>query len=74
MKLRLPWELSTIYTENLRLLSGTEDQDEDDEDELEAQQASLARLKVGSKCDVCLIQPLTCVSRVRRKRMMPPDT
>ncbi|KDN48436.1 TFIID-18kDa-domain-containing protein [Tilletiaria anomala UBC 951] len=44
MKLKMPWEISTIYSENLRALQN-EDDEEQDEDDLEAQEASLQRLK-----------------------------
>jgi transcription initiation protein SPT3 len=43
----LPWEVTTIYSEALKQ-SGHQSDDEEDEDDLEAQEASLERLKVTS--------------------------
>ena len=45
MKIKLPWELSTIYSEHLGGLGG-DDKEEEDEDDIEAHQDSLQRLKV----------------------------
>ncbi|ETW84017.1 hypothetical protein HETIRDRAFT_457979 [Heterobasidion irregulare TC 32-1] len=42
--IKLPWEITTIYSEVLRQ-SGLQEDDEEDEDDLEAQEASLERLK-----------------------------
>jgi len=42
--IKLPWEITTIYSEVLRQ-SGHQSDDEEDEDDLEAQEASLERLK-----------------------------
>lgn len=44
--IKLPWEITTIYSEVLRQ-SGLQEDDEEDEDDLEAQEASLERLKVS---------------------------
>jgi transcription initiation protein SPT3 len=54
MSIKLPWELTTVYTEALRTAtanipsytSGNKSDDED-EDEMEAHEDSLRRLKVG---------------------------
>jgi transcription initiation protein SPT3 len=45
--IKLPWEITTIYSEAVKQ-SGHQSDDEEDEDDLEAQEASLERLKVGS--------------------------
>ena len=42
--IKLPWEITTIYSEVLKQ-SGHQSDDEEDEDDLEAQEASLERLK-----------------------------
>ncbi|KAJ3758567.1 transcription initiation factor IID, 18kD subunit-domain-containing protein [Lentinula raphanica] len=42
--IKLPWEITTLYSEVLRQ-SGREDEDEEDEDDLEAHAASIQRLK-----------------------------
>lgn len=42
--IKLPWEISTIYTEVLRA-SGHQSDDEEDEDDIEAHEASILRLK-----------------------------
>ncbi|THH11127.1 hypothetical protein EW146_g8160 [Bondarzewia mesenterica] len=47
--IKLPWEITTIFCEVLRRSHHQED-DEEDEDDLEAQEASLERLKVTSTC------------------------
>ena len=44
--IKLPWEITTIYSEAVKQ-SGHQSDDEEDEDDLEAQEASLERLKVG---------------------------
>jgi len=44
--IKLPWEITTIYSEVLKQ-SGHQSDDEEDEDDLEAQEASLERLKVN---------------------------
>lgn len=43
--IKLPWEITTLYSEVLRQ-SGREDEDEEDEDDIEAHEASIQRLKV----------------------------
>lgn len=47
MKIKLPWELSTIYSEYLGGVGG-DDREEEDEDDIEAHEDSLQRLKVSS--------------------------
>jgi transcription initiation protein SPT3 len=42
--IKLPWEISTIYSEVLRQ-SGHQSDDEEDEDDIEAHEASILRLK-----------------------------
>ena len=42
--IKLPWEISTIYSEVLRQ-SGHQSDDEEDEDDIEAHEASIQRLK-----------------------------
>lgn len=42
--IKLPWEVTTIYSEAVKQ-SGHQSDDEEDEDDLEAQEASLERLK-----------------------------
>lgn len=43
--IKLPWEITTIYSEALRQ-SGHQSDDEEDEDDIEAHEASVQRLKV----------------------------
>lgn len=45
--IKLPWEITTIYSEVLRQ-SGHQSDDEEDEDDIEAHEASILRLKVRS--------------------------
>lgn len=47
--IKLPWELTTIYSEVLRQ-SGHQSDDEEDEDDIEAHEASIQRLKVWQLC------------------------
>lgn len=44
--IKLPWEITTIYSEVLRQ-SGHQSDDEEDEDDIEAHEASIQRLKVS---------------------------
>ncbi|CAD6893770.1 unnamed protein product [Tilletia laevis] len=44
LNVKLPWELSTIFSEHLRPSAG-DDADEEDEDDIEAHEDSLTRLK-----------------------------
>ncbi len=44
--IKLPWEITTIYSEVLKQ-SGHQSDDEEDEDDLEAHEASILRLKVS---------------------------
>ena len=44
--IKLPWEITTIYSEVLRQ-SGHQSDDEEGEDDIEAHEASIQRLKVG---------------------------
>ncbi len=44
--IKLPWEITTIYSEALRQ-SGHQSDDEEDEDDIEAHEASVQRLKVS---------------------------
>jgi hypothetical protein len=72
MKLRLPWELTTIYTENLRALI-SEDAEEDDEEDIEAQEASQQRLRVrAGPCLWCyclhLLRVFICAFRKLTRR------
>lgn len=50
--IKLPWEITTIYSEAVKQ-SGHQSDDEEDEDDLEAQEASLERLKVGPHSVSC---------------------
>jgi transcription initiation protein SPT3 len=43
--IKLPWEITTIYSELLRQ-SGHQSDEEEDEDDIEAHEASIQRLKV----------------------------
>jgi len=45
--IKLPWEITTIYSEVLKQ-SGHQSDDEEDEDDIEAHEASILRLKVNS--------------------------
>lgn len=45
--IKLPWEITTIYSEVLKQ-SGHQSDDEEDEDDIEAHEASIQRLKVNS--------------------------
>jgi len=53
--IKLPWEITTIYSEVLKQ-SGHQSDDEEDEDDLEAQEASLERLKVNFPLNAFHIQ------------------
>jgi hypothetical protein len=44
--IKLPWEITTIYSEVLKN-SGHQSDDEEDEDDIEAHEASIQRLKVS---------------------------
>lgn len=65
--IKLPWEISTVYSEVLKG-GGHEDDDEEDEDDIEAHEASLQRLRVR--------QALSCapssdnLDRKRTKRLV----
>ena len=43
--IKLPWEITTVYSDILRQ-SGHQSDDEEDEDDIEAHEASVQRLKV----------------------------
>ena len=43
--IKLPWEITTVFSEILRQ-SGHQSDDEEDEDDIEAHEASIQRLKV----------------------------
>ena len=43
--IKLPWEITTVYSDILRQ-SGHQSDDEEDEDDIEAHEASIQRLKV----------------------------
>lgn len=43
--IKLPWEITTLYSEVLKQ-SGHQSDDEEDEDDIEAHEASIQRLKV----------------------------
>ena len=43
---KLPWEITAIYSEVLKQ-AGHQSDDEEDEDDIEAHEASIQRLKVG---------------------------
>ncbi|GAK62563.1 TFIID-domain-containing protein [Moesziomyces antarcticus] len=45
MKIRLPWEISSIYSEHLLALPGADGEEEEDDDDIEAHEASMQRLK-----------------------------
>ncbi|PWZ02907.1 TFIID-18kDa-domain-containing protein [Testicularia cyperi] len=45
MKIRLPWEISSVYSEHLISLPGADGEEEEDEDDLEAHEDSMQRLK-----------------------------
>ena len=55
MKIKLPWEISTLYSEHLGGING-EEREEEDDDDIEAHEDSLQRLKVcvqsksGNQC------------------------
>ena len=44
--IKLPWEITTIYSEVLKQ-SGHQSDDEEDEDDIEAHEASIQRLKIA---------------------------
>jgi transcription initiation protein SPT3 len=44
--IKLPWEITTIYSEVLKQ-TGHQSDDEEDEDDIEAHEASIQRLKVS---------------------------
>lgn len=45
IKIRLPWEISSVYSEHLMALPSADGEDEEDEDDLEAHEDSMQRLK-----------------------------
>ncbi|SPO19756.1 related to SPT3 - general transcriptional adaptor or co-activator [Ustilago trichophora] len=45
MKIRLPWEISSIYSEHVLALPNADGEEEEDDDDLEAHEASMQRLK-----------------------------
>lgn len=45
MKIRLPWEISSIYSEHILALPNADGDEEEDDDDLEAHEASMQRLK-----------------------------
>lgn len=45
MKIRLPWEISSIYSEHVLALPGADGEEEEDDDDIEAHEASMQRLK-----------------------------
>ena len=45
--IKLPWEITTVYSDILRQ-SGHQSDDEEDEDDIEAHEASIQRLKVST--------------------------
>lgn len=45
MKIRLPWEISSIYSEHILALPSADGEEEEDDDDLEAHEASMQRLK-----------------------------
>jgi len=49
--IKLPWEVTTIYSEVLRQ-SGHQSDDEEDEDDIEAHEASIQRLKVEQQTHI----------------------
>lgn len=55
--IKLPWEITTIYSEVLKN-SGHQSDDEEDEDDIEAHEASILRLKVT----VVVMVPYECIS------------
>lgn len=59
--IKLPWEITTIYSEVLKQ-SGHQSDDEEDEDDIEAHEASILRLKV-IPFPVVGIQDLTTLNR-----------
>ncbi|SJL02494.1 related to SAGA complex subunit spt3 [Armillaria ostoyae] len=48
--IKLPWEITTIYSEVLKQ-SGHQSDDEEDEDDIEAHEASIQRLKASREAD-----------------------
>jgi len=56
--IKLPWEITTIYSEVLKQ-SGHQSDDEEDEDDIEAHEASIQRLKVNFPpliSSICLLK------------------
>ncbi|TKY90140.1 hypothetical protein EX895_000138 [Sporisorium graminicola] len=45
MKIRLPWEISSIYSEHVLALPNADGDEDEDDDDLEAHEASMQRLK-----------------------------
>lgn len=45
MKIRLPWEISSIYSEHILALPNADGEEEEDDDDIEAHEASMQRLK-----------------------------
>jgi hypothetical protein len=65
--IKLPWEITTIYSEVLKN-SGHQSDDEEDEDDIEAHEASIQRLKVGIILDH---EARSSTTLCYRKRMTP---
>lgn len=71
--IKLPWEITTIYSEVLRQ-SGHQSDEEEDEDDIEAHEASIQRLKVWG---IQLITPVVtniCIMTGSRRSNTPNDT
>lgn len=45
MKIRLPWEISSVYSEHVLALPNADGEEDEDDDDLEAHEASMQRLK-----------------------------
>ena len=49
---KLPWEITAVYSEVLKQ-AGHQSDDEEDEDDIEAHEASIQRLKVENFYNIC---------------------
>jgi hypothetical protein len=61
--IKLPWEITTIYSEVLKQ-SGHQSDDEEDEDDIEAHEASIQRLKVRSVFLTLLFTDILCFRKL----------
>ena len=69
--IKLPWEITTLYSEVLRQ-SGHQSDEEEDEDDIEAHEASIQRLKVRANRWLPKSPPIHTIG-VGSRRCYPPN-